>query len=143
MPHTDVRPPRPPLLRCHIQTLALPACQLEDLAFRWLLPDEYGALAAAMDAAAGDAGLQRVVDGVRDALDAMGLRPWELTARRKNVWGVYSKMRCKASFQGGRGGAAGRAPLVLSAFPAPHRLASHAHSAHPCSCASPAAGLWP
>eukprot|EP00887_Chlorella_sp_A99_P003694 scaffold7.g3694.t1 len=71
---------------------------LEDLAFRQLQPEEYGALATALDGAQAASSLQHVVDDIRDALARHRggpIVPAELTARRKNVWGVWSKMAKK------------------------------------------------
>jgi hypothetical protein len=68
---------------------------LEDLAFRQLNSEEYLTLQTALDQAAAEEGLQPVVDGIRDALARQRIQPHDLTARRKNVWGVFNKMQAK------------------------------------------------
>lgn len=71
---------------------------LEDLAFRQLQPEEYDSLQATLNAAHAEEGLQAVVDDIRDALASFpggSIQPTELTARRKNAWGVWVKMQSK------------------------------------------------
>ena len=69
--------------------------ELEDLAFRYLWPEEYAALKARADARLAERAdfIQEVVSTIRSTLENAGLKGFEVFGRQKNLYGIYRKMR--------------------------------------------------
>ena len=67
--------------------------ELEDLAFATLHPEEHAAVAAAVAARAAAAALPARVAEARAALEAAGLEAVDVSARVKNAYGVWRKLR--------------------------------------------------
>ena len=69
-------------------------CELEDLSFRYLLPSDYEALRAKLEA--GDAPRQQYIDraasAIRDEMARAGL-PCQVSGRIKHLWSTWAKMR--------------------------------------------------
>src|SRR5690348_5972343 len=69
--------------------------ELEDLAFKFLEPDDYRALAKQVKARKGER--ERTIERLRaplaDELTRAGVTDFELTGRPKNLWSVYKKMK--------------------------------------------------
>ena len=71
--------------------------QLEDLAFRYLEPDSYKAIARCLDErrVERDQYIERVIQKVREALSQYGLTSVNLKGRSKHIYSIYSKMKRK------------------------------------------------
>ncbi|MFZ9408039.1 MAG: RelA/SpoT family protein [Burkholderiaceae bacterium] len=71
--------------------------ELEDLAFRFLEPDRYKAIARALEERRSEreAFIQAATERLKQALRAHGLRA-EVTGRPKHIYSIHNKMRTKA-----------------------------------------------
>ncbi|MBI1259378.1 MAG: GTP diphosphokinase [Chloroflexi bacterium] len=71
--------------------------ELEDLSFRYLMPDEYRDLAAKVDERRADrqAYLNRIIDVLRPELDKYDIKNPIITARPKHIYSIYKKMERK------------------------------------------------
>jgi GTP diphosphokinase / guanosine-3',5'-bis(diphosphate) 3'-diphosphatase len=71
--------------------------ELEDLSFRYLLPDEYRELAAKVDERRADrqAYLDRIIDALRPELEKYDIKNPIITARPKHIYSIYKKMERK------------------------------------------------
>ena len=71
--------------------------ELEDLSFRYLMPDEYRDLAAKVDERRADrqAYLNRIIDALRPELDKYDIKNPIITARPKHIYSIYKKMERK------------------------------------------------
>ncbi|MFI5234522.1 MAG: RelA/SpoT family protein [Gemmatimonadales bacterium] len=71
--------------------------ELEDLAFKFLEPDEYQSLAEQVAAkrAAREATILRLKTPLEFELDKAGLGWFEVTGRPKHLWSIYRKMRTR------------------------------------------------
>ena len=71
--------------------------ELEDLSFRYLMPDEYRDLAAKVDERRVDrqAYLNRIIDALRPELEKYDIKNPIITARPKHIYSIYKKMERK------------------------------------------------
>ncbi|KPK03676.1 MAG: hypothetical protein AMS20_10125 [Gemmatimonas sp. SG8_28] len=71
--------------------------ELEDLAFKFLEPGEYEALAGQVQAKRTERQemIQRLRVPLMEALEAAGIRDVDVTARPKHLWSIYKKMRLR------------------------------------------------
>src|SRR3954467_15257493 len=71
--------------------------ELEDLSFRYLMPDEYRDLAAKVDERRADrqAYLNRIIDTLRPELEKYDIKNPIITARPKHIYSIYKKMERK------------------------------------------------
>ncbi|MCU0625350.1 MAG: bifunctional (p)ppGpp synthetase/guanosine-3',5'-bis(diphosphate) 3'-pyrophosphohydrolase, partial [Gemmatimonadaceae bacterium] len=69
--------------------------ELEDLAFKYLEPEEYRALARLVSAKRDEreALIASVVGPIREALDAAGMTSAEVSGRPKHLWSIWKKMQ--------------------------------------------------
>jgi GTP diphosphokinase / guanosine-3',5'-bis(diphosphate) 3'-diphosphatase len=68
--------------------------ELEDLAFKWLEPEEYATLAkkVASEQAERAALVERMREPLKRELEAAGIGDVEVTGRPKNLWSIYRKI---------------------------------------------------
>ncbi|MGJ3237798.1 MAG: RelA/SpoT family protein [Anaerolineae bacterium] len=71
--------------------------ELEDLSFRYLMPDAYRAIARSLDERRTDREdyVAKVADKIRQALEAHGIHNATITARPKHIYSIYKKMQRK------------------------------------------------
>ncbi len=71
--------------------------ELEDLAFKFLEPAEYDALASQVQAKRNERAemIQRLRSPLVEALEAAGIRDVDVTGRPKHLWSIYKKMRLR------------------------------------------------
>jgi GTP pyrophosphokinase len=71
--------------------------ELEDLAFKFLEPSEYEALAGQVQAKRTERQemIQRLRMPLTEALEAAGVRDVDVTGRPKHLWSIYKKMRLR------------------------------------------------
>jgi GTP pyrophosphokinase len=71
--------------------------ELEDLAFKFLEPGEYEALAGQVQAKRTERQemIQRLRVPLMEALEAAGIRDVDVTGRPKHLWSIYKKMRLR------------------------------------------------
>lgn len=74
--------------------LAAMKAELEDLAFKWLEPDEYKTLARliAEKRAARDARIAEMIQPLETTLRESGVRMQEVNGRPKHLWSIHKKM---------------------------------------------------
>lgn len=69
--------------------------EIEDLSFKYLLPDEYNGLKECVDRRVKEKGkyIREVIEIIKEMLIDAGLKGFEVQGRVKNLWGIYRKMK--------------------------------------------------
>jgi len=69
--------------------------ELEDLCFRYLLPEDFSQLQEAVASTSNPQELERCVTSCKSALDGAGVRSVDITGRPKSLYGIHQKMESK------------------------------------------------